>query len=111
MDNLVQLMKAFNNETRLRMLIVLSRKQLCVCELQGILDKTQPQISKQLAVLKELGVVSDVKKDKFVYYSLLDDSIIQSLIVSILKNIDEYPQISVDLENCNNSHIYREGKC
>lgn len=111
MSDLTELMKAFTNETRLRILVLLFQKQLCVCELQGILDKPQPQISKQLGILKELNLLSDIKKDKFVFYSLKDNELIQSLISTILESIDQYPQLSIDIKKCKDSHIYREGKC
>lgn len=110
MNELADIFKTFSNETRLRILIILSQKALCVCEIQGILHKPQPQISKQLAILKELGLLSDEKKDKYVYYKLESNPIVQDVIAAILEN-QQYPQLKIDVEKCANSQIYREGKC
>lgn len=111
MSDLIELMKAFTNETRLRILVILSQKQLCVCEIQGILKKPQPQISKQLGILKDLGLLTDVKKDKFVFYSLNDNEIVKAVILTLVSNIETYPQIALDIASCKDSFIYREGKC
>lgn len=111
MEYWVDVMKALGHETRLRILIALSKKQLCVCELQGILDKPQPQISKQLAILKDLGIIKDVKIDKFVFYSLVENEFVEALIDIILESSKDEAQVKTDLENCKNSDVYRVGKC
>ena len=111
LDNLSELIKSFTNETRLRILILLYQKELCVCEIQGVLDKPQPLVSKQLAILKSFDLLKDVKKDKYVYYSLKENKIINDFIKVILENKENYPFIIDDLKKCENSHVYREGKC
>jgi len=70
MDRMINRYKALSDETRLRILMVLLKRELCVCQLQGILEETQPKISKHLRKLKDLGVVRDDRKDQFIYYSL-----------------------------------------
>lgn len=70
MDQIINRYKALSDETRLRILMVLLRRELCVCQLQGILEEAQPKISKHLRKLKDLGVVRDDRKDQFIYYSL-----------------------------------------
>lgn len=70
MDQMINRYKALSDETRLRILMVLLHRELCVCQLQGILGETQPKISKHLRKLKDLGVVRDDRKDQFIYYSL-----------------------------------------
>ena len=70
MEQMINRYKALSDETRLRILMVLLRRELCVCQLQGILRETQPKISKHLRKLKDLGVVRDDRKDQFIYYSI-----------------------------------------
>lgn len=70
MEQMINRYKALSDETRLRILMVLLKRELCVCQLQGILGETQPKISKHLRKLKDLGVVRDDRKDQFIYYSL-----------------------------------------
>jgi ArsR family transcriptional regulator len=41
--------KVLSDETRLRILILLDRRELCVCEICQILDLSQPKVSRHLA--------------------------------------------------------------
>jgi ArsR family transcriptional regulator len=62
---------ALANDTRLRCLVLLSRHtELCVCELTHALGASQPHISRHLAQLRELGIVSDRREGLWVYYSI-----------------------------------------
>ncbi|MDA0748612.1 MAG: metalloregulator ArsR/SmtB family transcription factor [bacterium] len=63
--------KAFADETRLRILFLLSQRELCVCELVTVLDMPQGKISRHLAVLKHANLVSDRRDGTWIYYSLL----------------------------------------
>jgi len=62
---------ALANDTRLRCLALLSRHtELCVCELTHALGASQPHISRHLAQLRELGIVTDRREGQWVYYSV-----------------------------------------
>jgi ArsR family transcriptional regulator len=62
---------ALANDTRLRCLMLLSRHdELCVCELTHALGASQPHISRHLAQLRELGIVTDSRHGLWVYYSI-----------------------------------------
>lgn len=62
---------ALANDTRLRCLALLSRHtELCVCELTHALGASQPQISRHLGQLRELGIVTDRREGLWVYYSV-----------------------------------------
>jgi ArsR family transcriptional regulator, arsenate/arsenite/antimonite-responsive transcriptional repressor len=62
--------KACADETRLRILFLLSERELCVCELMLLLDLPQGKISRHLAVLKNAALVSDRRDGTWIYYSL-----------------------------------------
>ena len=49
------LFRAFEDETRLRLLNLLIEGELCVCELCELLDLDQPKISRHLAYLRRAG--------------------------------------------------------
>lgn len=70
MEGYLSLYKILSDLTRLRILILLSRERLCVCQIAGILDVPQPRISKNLAKLRDLGLVIDQQEDKYIYYQL-----------------------------------------
>lgn len=65
------LFEALSDETRRRVVaLLLTRGELCVCDLFGVLDLPQPKVSRHLAVLRESGVLSTRKKGTWVYYRL-----------------------------------------
>ncbi|NCC79781.1 MAG: ArsR family transcriptional regulator, partial [Clostridia bacterium] len=49
MNDLLNIFKTLSDETRLRIVMLLHHDELCVCEMSGILDVSQPTISKGLS--------------------------------------------------------------
>lgn len=97
MNQLVNLFKLMSDETRLRMLVLLYQEELCVCQLGGILEISQPRISQNLAKLRDLGLVRDERKEKFVFYSLKGDHpMLRKLLSDIMENLAEYPRLMED---------------
>ncbi len=65
------LFAALAHETRLRCLLMLCRhEELCVCELTNAIGASQPHMSRHLAQLREVGLVSDRREGLWVYYRL-----------------------------------------
>lgn len=63
--------KCLADETRLRCLaLMVSKGELCVCELTQALDLSQPKISRHLAQLRQCGVLLDSRKGQWVYYAI-----------------------------------------
>ncbi|MBY9005944.1 MAG: winged helix-turn-helix transcriptional regulator [Candidatus Lokiarchaeota archaeon] len=58
------------NQERLMIIYALKEKDRCVCELEAILDKSQPSISHHLKKLEEADLIKGWKKRKFTYYKL-----------------------------------------
>lgn len=98
MDKLVNLFKVMSDETRLRILVLLYNKELCVCQMQGILEESQPKISKHLAKLRDMGFVKDERREQFIYYYLdYENKFLKGVLEKILNDIEEYPTIQKDL--------------
>ena len=57
-DRVDVMFRAFSDRTRLRILNMLRGGETCVCDLQRILDVPQPKVSRHLAYLKRLTVIS-----------------------------------------------------
>ncbi len=70
MENLLKIFKALSDKNRVRILQMLTKKTLCVCEIQEILNVTTSTVSKHLSILKEAGFIIDKKDGKWVNYSL-----------------------------------------
>ena len=65
------LFSALSNDVRLRCLMLLLRhEELCVCELTHATGAAQPHVSRHLAQLRELGLVSDRREGLWVYYRI-----------------------------------------
>lgn len=65
--------KALSDSTRLKIIYILSKSELCVCDIANILGMTQSAISHQLRLLRDMKLVKFRKEGKLVIYSL-DDS-------------------------------------
>ena len=61
--------KALADPIRLRILGLLSSREMCVCEVMVGLDLTQPTASHHLRILENVGLVKDRKEGKWVFYS------------------------------------------
>ena len=69
-----ELFAALAHETRLRCLMLLMRHdELCVCELTHAIGAAQPHISRHLAQLRELGLVTDRRAGLWIYYRIDPD--------------------------------------
>lgn len=62
--------KAFGDQTRLKILSLLSAKEMTVNEITKEIGLKQPTISRHLAILREADVVVDRRNGQQVYYSL-----------------------------------------
>ncbi|WDE13021.1 metalloregulator ArsR/SmtB family transcription factor [Thalassomonas haliotis] len=69
----LQFFKALSDDTRLQLiLLIFAEQELCVCELTQALDLSQPKISRHIAILRQLGLLTDRRAGKWVFYSLSD---------------------------------------
>jgi len=67
---LVQIYECLCDETRLRILNLLSGGELCVCHIQGVLGEPQVKVSKHLAYLKRRGLVTARRDANWMIYGL-----------------------------------------
>ena len=72
--------KALSDEKRVRIIKLLSTKEMCVCELMICLDMTQPNLSHHIQILENAGIIKRTKKGKWVYCSLAENKKIEYLI-------------------------------
>ena len=112
MNQLINLFKLLSDESRLRIIMMLYHQELCVCQLTGILELSQPTISKNLSKLRDLNLVKDTRKEKFVFYSLnLDNKVFIKLLDDITENIELYPQLVLDKSRLSDKDIYLNQCC
>jgi ArsR family transcriptional regulator len=70
LKSLDRLLKALADPTRLRIIGLLQRREVCVCHIQDSLKIPQPRASRHLAYLRKAGVVAAEKRGLWVYYKL-----------------------------------------
>ncbi len=68
--------KAISDPTRLKILLALYKKPLCVCDLSAILEMSQSAVSHQLRVLRDKNMVRFKKEGKMARYYLDDEHVI-----------------------------------
>ncbi len=67
--------KALSDGTRVRILNLLSRRELCVCQLMTILGMGQSTVSKHLGILKNAGFIEPEKRGTWSFYRLSKDKV------------------------------------
>jgi ArsR family transcriptional regulator len=93
-----QLFRAFSDRTRLRILCMLRRGELCVCEIVGVLGVPQPKASRHLAYLRRTGLVEARREGLWMYYRLASPrSALHAKLLECLEcSFDEVPQLARD---------------
>jgi len=91
--------KALGDETRLRLVNLLSRGELCVCELVEVVGELQTKVSRHLAYLKSAGWVEDRRDGQWVFYRLAEPAgeVEACLIRCVRECFSAHPQMAEDL--------------
>jgi ArsR family transcriptional regulator len=85
---LSELYKLFGDKTRIRILYVLLKREMCVCDIAKLLDMTISAISHQLKILKQASLVKFRREGKTVFYSLADDHV-KTILNNGMEHIEE----------------------
>lgn len=97
MKSFIKVMKALSDPNRVKILKLLQQKTMCVCELQGALQISQPSVSKHLKLLEESGLVDYRKEGLWVNYYLADGKAspyAASLLGNLKHWLDNDPEVS-----------------
>jgi len=74
MKEFIKVMRALSDPNRVKLIKMLQRKSMCVCEIQAALGIAQPTVSKHLKILVDAGLVDYKKDGLWVNYFLTDGS-------------------------------------
>ncbi len=77
MEALLEQIKAMSDGTRLKILKLVERQELCVCQIVPIMGLSQPTISTHLGKLKRAGLVKERRRGQWAYYSMNRESLAQ----------------------------------
>jgi arsenate reductase len=67
---MIKAFKALSEPTRLRIIFLLMKRDLCVCELTFVLNMSQSRVSHQLRLLKDADLVEDKRKGRWIIYTI-----------------------------------------
>lgn len=87
-DQLVSILKAAGETTRLRILALLAETDLTVKDFTTILGQSQPRISRHLKLLAEAGLVTRTAEGTWAYYRLSEDAWGSRLADIVLESLD-----------------------
>ena len=70
MKDMIRLLDALTNPTRMRLVRLLLREELCVCELVDALRTPQYKVSRHLSRLRNIGLVEARRNGRWMYYGI-----------------------------------------
>jgi len=111
MEQLAQFFKALSDETRLRIMMLLTQGELCVCDLMFVLDEPQSKVSRHLAYLKHSGLTNSKRAGVWMHYSLKDpvDDVYRAQLDFLKKQSTNLPQFRMDREKL--LELKKQGGC
>lgn len=95
-DELLELkanvLKALGQPTRLKILELLRNGERCVCEIFPVIKEEQSNVSRHLALMKSVGILTSRKQGQMVHYRVRDPQVFKLLdsVTALLKShVDE----------------------
>ena len=90
-----QIFKAFSDESRIRIMNLLYRnEELCISDLEMILDFTQTKTSRHITYLKNAGLLSFRKHDQWVFYHIKEEAL--DIVDQIFQYLNKDPLLQSD---------------
>ena len=96
MRDFIKVMKALSDPNRVKMVKLLQRRVLCVCEIQEALGLAQSTASKHLKILEEAGLITYLKEGQWVNYRL-DDGARNRYVATLLGNLRHWLEDDADV--------------
>lgn len=110
--DIVEILKALADETRIRILNLLYKETLCVCDLEEVLKLSQSNASRHVTKLKSAKLIIGEKQAQWIYYRIDEKTLARySFLTELLsRELDNHSQCQKDVARLK---IYRErgGSC
>lgn len=112
METQIELFKALSDRTRIRLLMLVAERELCVCQIMAVLGVSQPLVSRNLSILKQAGLVTFRRKGKLTFYALKNDGG-RGIIPYMERTLRNDPDIIRDMQVLNECEEFKikTGKC
>lgn len=86
MRNETDIFKVLSEPNRVRILMMLRGRELCVCDITKLLALRTATVSSHLSMLREKGFITDEKRGKWIYYRIAE-RIDNPIIIDILEKL------------------------
>lgn len=93
MNEHLKIFKALGDKTRLRIVLMLKVKSMCVCEIREIIGTSMSTISNHLKILKDAEIIDSQKEDRYINYELNKT---HKEVIKILDLLDDLDSIEVE---------------
>jgi len=96
MEDFIRVMKALSDPARVKIIKMLQRNMMCVCELKEALQISQSSVSKHLKILEDAGLADHEKDGLWVNYYIADGGkspYASSLIGNLRHWMDDEPDV------------------
>lgn len=87
-DEVVNILKILGDKTRLKIMLLIDSKEMCVCDMADTLKASQPDISQHLRRLRVSGLINENRKGKWSYYRVNRDSPMYFMVKEVLSNVN-----------------------
>lgn len=101
-DNVVEMIKAVADKNRMRIMLMLSVRPMCVCEMDSVLGIALSTISAHLKQMRSAGVIKSEKDGRWVIYHLADNPLVQSIVKDIKSELADDKEVKADLSKISN---------
>ena len=109
MDNVVEIVRAIGEPTRLRILALLSHGEMAAGEMSTVLNQSQPRVSRHLKLLAEANLIERRPEGAWVFFRLNDKDSSGRIAQAILHELPERDFIIArDLERLAQVQAHRE---
>lgn len=110
MEKMIDILKALADETRLRILLLLNQRDLCVFELMNVLKMEQSRVSHSLNTLKSARLVKSTRQGRWFLYSLNPEMKNSDLIIAVINNLQLSANDQKAFEEYSCNHTLHAGK-
>lgn len=104
-EQVIEVLRAAGESTRLRILWLLAREELAVMELSRVLEQSQPRVSRHLKLMADAGLVERFPEGPKVFYRLAHDLGRRALVDTILAQL-----IESDDRDCKGLELVRQDR-
>ena len=109
METLVKVFKALSDETRLKILMIISSKVMCQKGISKHLQISDSAVSQHIKILKEANILTGYKEGYYVFYKINDEVFKEC--ISFMKFLNDDSHTFINITNIDKSKNCRGNTC